>query len=166
MKKPISLLAFFGAFFVFSACSSTQFQATETFRVDSAPAGAEVFINGKSVGTTPFSTRLETLDYYTVELRRFGYRPVSVEVVSVMSEQGRSGIRVNPLVTRGYYSSLQPNPVEIDLVSELVPSNADAPRSWEEFSNRMMQVESWYRAGDISSSTRENMRQQLRAFYE
>jgi hypothetical protein len=47
-----------------------------TLHVDSIPEGAEVFLNGRSVGRTPLTlTRLDPAVATTIEVRAMGYRP-------------------------------------------------------------------------------------------
>ncbi len=162
-------VVFFGMILLMTlgaGCTSTSFQSKETLQVDSHPAGAEVWVNGTLRGTTPLELRVPSIDVYNVELRRVGFRSEKVTVLSEFSESARTGFRVNPLVTRGYYSSLTPNPVKVDMVSVLIPAEPDAPRTWEEFSTRLNQLYQWYQTGQVSEGIFTVMQRQLVDFYD
>jgi uncharacterized protein YceK len=45
---------------------------SEEVRFDSKPAGAEVWIDGQNLGTTPLSMKLESKKTYTIEFRANG----------------------------------------------------------------------------------------------
>jgi hypothetical protein len=149
-----------------TGCTSTSFLSKETLKIDSNPAGAEVWINNEQKGKTPLEIRLPSGDMYYVEIRREYFRPERVEVLSKLSDNGRSGVRVNPLVTRGYYSSLTPNPVEVNLVSTLIPEDPNAPKTWEEFSARLNQLYQLKKQGNITDGVFKVIHRQLIDFYD
>jgi serine/threonine protein kinase len=60
-----------------------------TLVVDSRPTGAKVYVDGKLVGTTPFSMRDVRAGEHAVRLERDGYRRWSSSVRVVASEQNR-----------------------------------------------------------------------------
>jgi hypothetical protein len=53
-----------------TACSSYQNVA-----IESDPPGAEIFLDGKSVGSTPQNLRVSREQAHTVYLKKEGYRP-------------------------------------------------------------------------------------------
>lgn len=134
--------------------------------MDSNPAGAEVWVNGEKQGTTPVELSLVSIDVYDLELRREGFKTQRVTVYSDLSDNAKTGVRVNPLVTRGYYSSFTPNPVEVNLVSTLIPDDANAPKTWEEFSRRLNELDRWLAQGRISDQNHRLIKRQLIEFYE
>ncbi len=166
MKYRIALLGAILLAGVGTGCTSTSFLSKETLKVDSNPAGADVWINGEQRGRTPVDVRVPSGDMYYVEIRREYFRPEKVEVFSHLSDSGRSGVRVNPLVTRGYYSSLSPNPVKVDMVSVLIPEDPDAPKTWEEFSSRLNQLYLWKKQGSISDGIFKVIHRQLIDYYD
>ena len=64
MKRAL-LLAF-----LLAACASYQNVA-----IESDPPGAEIFLDGKSVGATPQSLRISREQPHTVYLKKEGFRP-------------------------------------------------------------------------------------------
>lgn len=151
---------------VFTGCSTSSFLATDRLKVDSNPAGAEVWVNGEKRGTTPVELSLVSTDVYELQLRREGFRTERVTVYSHLSQNAKTGVRVNPLVSRGYYSSLIPNPVEVNLISTLIPENPNAPKTWEEFSLRLNELDRWLAQGRVSDQNHRLIKRQLIEFYE
>lgn len=60
--------------------SATAAQASGSLTVDSRPAGARVFVDGKQVGTTPLQVGTVQAGDHAVRLERDGYRPWSRSV--------------------------------------------------------------------------------------
>lgn len=158
--------AFASLLLLLVGCTSNSFIAKETLAVDSHPAGAEVWIKGDLMGHTPTKLELVSMDIHELEFRRTGFKTQKVTVYSDLSENAKTGFRVNPLVTRGYYSRLSPNPVEVELVSTLVPDDENAPKTWEEFSSRLNELDSWLTEGKVSQETHRVIKRQLIDFYE
>lgn len=63
-----------------SGCATIFKGKSADVRVNSTPAGAEVYINEISRGTTPQTLSLKRNDDYLLEFRKDGYEPVRIEV--------------------------------------------------------------------------------------
>jgi hypothetical protein len=96
----VFLLAGAGAVYLLKPSSESTpstVQSVDKVEVElkSAPEGADVYREGKLIGSTPFSVRLEAGSSVSLQLQLKGYAPraleISTEVPSVL-------IRMNPLV--------------------------------------------------------------------
>lgn len=65
-------LRFALAVLALGVCACAQYQHVG---VDSTPAGAEIFLDGEKVGTTPARLRIQRDKDHSVYLKREGYRP-------------------------------------------------------------------------------------------
>ncbi len=63
--------------------------AYQNVGIESDPPGAEIFLDGKSVGTTPQSLRVSRDLDHTVYLKKEGYRP---ELVVLEKHEANDGI--------------------------------------------------------------------------
>jgi hypothetical protein len=78
VKRALSLALFL------TACASYQ-----NIAIESEPAGAEIFLDGKSVGATPQSLRISREQAHTVYLKKEGFRP---ELVVLEKHDANDGI--------------------------------------------------------------------------
>lgn len=56
-----------------SGCATTVNGTTQRIAVDSTPSGAQVYVQGRSAGTTPLTVELERSKDYTLRLVKEGY---------------------------------------------------------------------------------------------
>jgi hypothetical protein len=71
----ISLLVI--ATLTFSSCATLFGKKSHALAVGSDPAGAEVYVNGFKMGTTPLELNLKADKSYTIEYRKEGYQNVT-----------------------------------------------------------------------------------------
>jgi hypothetical protein len=74
MKK---LSAFIVISILLTSCAGLIKGTDQTVTFTSEPSGAEVIIDGMSMGTTPFAAKLKKNKYSTVMIKLNGYRTVS-----------------------------------------------------------------------------------------
>jgi hypothetical protein len=78
MKKTIfTLLAIVALSTVFSGCATLFGPKTHPLALSSHPSGAEVYVNGFNMGTTPVQLNLKADQAYTIEFRKEGYETVT-----------------------------------------------------------------------------------------
>ncbi|MCX6559446.1 MAG: PEGA domain-containing protein [Candidatus Aminicenantes bacterium] len=70
MKKIFALLVVIGL--VATGCATLFKGASEEVRMESKPSGAEVWIDGQKIGTTPVSLKLESKKTYNIEFKLDG----------------------------------------------------------------------------------------------
>ena len=80
--KKLLLIAFVSVLsFSLSGCATLFARKTNSLNVISSPAGADVYVNGFKMGTTPVELALKPDKTYTIEYRKEGYENV-VRVVN------------------------------------------------------------------------------------
>tara|TARA_E500000318_G_C3566654_1_gene215940 strand:- start:450 stop:833 length:384 start_codon:yes stop_codon:yes gene_type:complete len=61
----------------FSSCATLFGKKSHALAIGSDPAGAEVYVNGFKMGTTPVELNLKADKSYTIEYRKEGYQNVT-----------------------------------------------------------------------------------------
>ena len=108
-----------------SACATITRGTNDTLVVNSQPAGADVKLSNGMTGVTPATFKLPRKSDIVVEVKKAGYEPAKVNIVSQMSGAGGAGMAGNVLVGgiigaavdagSGAMNDLKPNPVSIRL---------------------------------------------------
>ena len=57
------------------ACATLSCAKFQSLDVVSDPPGAEIYVDGELVGTTPMKLRVDRLEHHKVFLKKAGYRP-------------------------------------------------------------------------------------------
>ena len=78
MKTKI--IAVFLACLYFSSCALIFKGTKEELNFGSDPQRAEVYVNGVRMGETPLTLKLVTKNTYTIEFRKEGYLPKTVQI--------------------------------------------------------------------------------------
>ena len=106
---------------------------TQDLKVWSNPNGAEVWVNGNLVGTTPLTCRIRRWDSAEIEIRKDGYEPVSRGTTKSLSGLGITDVVFGSLVVLPYLGLLSgaaweqtPSEVSVNLTKE--PRDAGAVR--------------------------------------
>lgn len=68
---PVSILLI--GSFLFMSCATLFHGSTDTVSFASSPTGAQVYVNGMQMGTTPVQLSLKSSKTYTIEFRLDGY---------------------------------------------------------------------------------------------
>ena len=99
--------------------------AYQNFSIESDPPGAEIFLDGKSVGATPQSLRVSREQAHTVYLKKEGYRP---ELVVLEKHDANDGI--DYLTPADVMKRLSPGPsTDPELERRLRIEAEDSPES-------------------------------------
>lgn len=61
-------------FFFFTGCATLEKGTHESVDFDSDPSGADVYVNGDRMGSTPVTLKLESKTIQRVEFKKSGYR--------------------------------------------------------------------------------------------
>lgn len=113
----IACIALFAV--VFAGCATIFKGSTEPVNFGSTPAGAEVYLNGIQMGTTPFKLQLKSNQTYFIEFRKDGY--------------------INRTVVLN--SSLSPGYLILDILFGLIPVAVDAATgAWMSFDQNFVGV--------------------------
>jgi hypothetical protein len=71
-----------GAFFFFYGCASIISGSKQQMTFQSTPEGATVSVNGRLVGKTPISIQLDKKSGQSLEFKKDGYQPVTMELTT------------------------------------------------------------------------------------
>ena len=160
MMLPRTLLALA---LLSTGCRSLPERYAEMVRIESVPAGATVYLDGKAQGRTPLRLELVRTRSHFVRLEREGYRPAFEYLLPELFEQ-LPFVRLGPLVDAGAYARLTPNPLRVELSPLVVPGSIGA-QPFEEFSYRVMQADALRETGRITAEEHAYVIQQLIAFF-
>lgn len=81
MKKFVSVFLVFSTILLISGCA-TLFKGTkEEVAFHSEPQGADVYVNGVMMGSTPLTLKLESKKTYAIEFKKEGY-PTSTHQIT------------------------------------------------------------------------------------
>ncbi|MBC2596115.1 PEGA domain-containing protein [Ruficoccus amylovorans] len=132
MFKKVNLLVPALLISVFATgCSTFEKGSPEAVEVQSFPPGANVYVNGDLVGQTPYTVELGRKSTATVEVEKDGYRTKTVSVAPIENENSRDVVQFGLLHEVGYYQSLSPNPISVQLVPNEIPTSRSADQYGE-----------------------------------
>ncbi len=102
-------------------CGSTINGETEEIKISSNPTGAELWIDGVRIGSSPAEVTLKRRHDHLISLKKDGYKDITVKIESSTSEWLFANVWVGfwpgcllDIVTGGAYK-LEPERVEIDM---------------------------------------------------
>lgn len=81
MKKFMSVFLVFSTLLLISGCATIFKGNKEEVNFHSEPQGADVYIDGVMMGTTPMTLKLESKKTYAIEFRKEGY-PTTTHQIS------------------------------------------------------------------------------------
>ena len=96
-------------------CATVQKGTTQSVPIESSPSGAEVFIRGEMVGTTPMEYSFNRRSAHRVRIAKEGYESEEVLLQTVENEAADQFIRFSFEERRGSYLSLEPEEISVDL---------------------------------------------------
>ncbi|PLA75022.1 PEGA domain-containing protein [Hydrogenovibrio sp. SC-1] len=77
MKKALSAVVVVFGFLFLSGCATIISGTGQSVTFDSSPQGAEVYIDGAQVGSTPMTLKIEKSKKDTVMIKKEGYKTLS-----------------------------------------------------------------------------------------
>jgi hypothetical protein len=160
MNYHHAIILFLGSIF-FSGCASDY----STVSIDSLPSGAEVMIDGKSVGTTPTSLKLLRNNSYEVRIEKEGYNPAIDYLKPVANDKAENKIRFGLAEDFGHYVDLQPSSMKLQLRSELVPHSTGAD-PFKTMAEHTREADRQLEAGNITAEEHKYIIEQIIAFFE
>lgn len=144
-----------------SGCSTV----TEEVTITSTPAAANVTIDGKYRGVTPLTVEMATKKPHTVKVEKQGFNTEVQSVTPIDGPNADNFVRFGLLEDAGHYLTLSPNPMNLELVSSLIPHSRGVD-PFIEFSNRVTQLDQMLDNGEITPDVHALIMRQLLAFYQ
>ena len=117
MKKIIYLSLLMLTIVSFNSCATLFGPKSHSLSVNSNPDKADVYVNGKRMGTTPVKLKLDPQKTYSVEYRKDGYKSITKIV------KGKVGVKW----------------IVLDILGGFVPVIVDAATgNWYEFEKEII----------------------------
>lgn len=148
-----------------AGCGTSNIGWTNRVMVESTPAGALVYENGKLLGTTPLVVELDRRRSHQLRLAKPYFRPVVAGVAPARNEAGTAFLQFGVMEDLGAYHELRPNPVQVPLVPELVPEQPGADR-YAELSRRVLLADALLDEGEISDEEHRYIVDCLMRFFQ
>ena len=121
--------------FMLSGCASISRGTTETFSIQTLPAGVSARLSNGLACTTPCTLTVKRKGTFTVTLEKAGYETVMTSVVSSRDGAGTAGMAGNLIVggivgigvdaATGAMNSHTPNPLVVTMVKMSDEDNAN-----------------------------------------
>ncbi len=149
---------------LFTGCSTFEEGVSQTVSVYSFPAGAEVSVQGETVGTTPLEMSLPRKTPHIITLSKPGYKEWQQEIFPVMNEGGFSTVKFSIAEDLGYYYDLQPSPVEVQMQPANLPNTVGID-PYEEMTSQILAADQRLQNGEISTQEHRYIVDQITKFY-
>jgi len=159
---PILLSLLFSAI-AFTGCETFQSGVKQDVTVQSFPSGAQVYVDGDYMGTTPVAVPLGRLVQHNIVLEKAGYDPYQ-ELVTPERVGGKGFIRFGLMEDTGMYNALRPDPVEMQLRPEIVPESR-SPYPFDEFVTLQTFLDQELERGRLNAVEHKYMSEKLREHY-
>ncbi|QYY36504.1 PEGA domain-containing protein [Ruficoccus sp. ZRK36] len=149
---------------VITGCTSLEQGSPETVEVQTVPAGADVYVNGDKVGQTPYQLSLGSRVTTRVRVEKDGYRSKTVMVSPKDNANSQDVVKFGPLYELGYYQDLTPNPIDVDLVPNEVPTSRSGDQ-YAEMARLITEIDQQRENGQISPAEHKYKMDRLLEYY-
>lgn len=151
--------------FGFAGCATTDSSDARKVLIKTNPPGAAVFIANEQVGTTPLKLKLDPRTSHFIRFEKPHFREACGEVATVPNDKAENFVKFGPLQEAGYYATLEPNPLEVDLEPEIVPTGVGAD-PFGEMAERVLELDKLLRQREITFRDYKYIVGKLNEFYE
>lgn len=148
-----------------AGCQTFKTGTNDKVFIESMPPGANVIVQGETVGQTPITLELPRKIAQTIQLERENYKPYTVNLYPVSNDRENNLVKFGLAKEVGYYVSLTPNPVEAKMVHELVPNRAGS-QPFEDLTLKIIQVDDMRLSGKIGAAEHSYIVGQLIEVYQ
>lgn len=147
-----------------AGCQTLDRGAAQTISVFSFPTGADVKHQGEVVGQTPTEVALERKLTHQLSIEKDGYRPAFVSITPQRNKAGQHLIKFGLAEQTGLYYDLEPNPVQVQLVPEILPASPAAD-SFSEMTALIVEVDRKREAGEVDPVEHKYIVNRILEFY-
>ncbi len=164
-KRQVLLVALSGAVAaLFSGCQTFDQGASQNVAIYSFPAGAEVLKDGEVIGKTPLNVPMARKVTHQVVLKRDGYKDAVRVIAPADNPKSENLVQFGLLHETGYYVDLYPNPVEVQLVPDLLPATRSAD-AYGQMAELILRADQMRAENKISPVEHKYIVDQIVAFY-
>lgn len=136
----------------------------QTVEISSSPPGASVKVNGDPIGQTPLQIELKTKRSYRVDLEKDGYKQ-SESILAARERPDAPYVKFGLKEDAGHYRRLAPDPLHIELVSEIVPETVGADR-FNELGAHIEKLDELLAKNKISAAEHARIMEQILGVFE
>lgn len=149
MKWIASTIVLLTAAVAFSGCATVQHGSTQRIRVESSPAGAEVFVNRERAGVTPLDVNLSRSSAHQIRISKDGYREANSVVRPVRRQASERAVTFGWERGSGALNELVPAAVAVRLMPEFLDDEAIG-MDLGNMASLVVAVDERYERGEIS----------------
>lgn len=160
-----SFLFVLASLFFSSGCVYFREGVPQEVVVMSLPSGANVFIDGESVGTTPLALKLPRKIVHEVRLEKEGYNTAVKYFTPVPNSRSENFIKFGLSRDLGYYVDLEPGEMKEELKSELVPGSIGSD-PFDRMAKHALEADRRLEAGEITPAEHKQTIEQILDFFE
>ncbi len=148
-----------------AGCATFEEGVRQEVLVVSFPSGAEVILNGESVGRTPLKLNLPRMTNHEVRLEKEGYKPEVRYFTPVPLDEETQMVRFGLMDDLGYYYDLSPEVMSSELESRLVPESAGVD-PFARMAQQALEADRMLEAGEITPAEHKVIIEQIITFFE
>ena len=152
-------------FFLLSGCATLEDIASQEVKIASFPVGAEILIDGESVGVTPATLMLPRKIAHEVRVRKTGYVTYIDYFTPTPNARSKNFVKFGLAEDLGQYVDLQPESMNIELRSEFVPQSTGGD-PFKTMGQKILEVDRRLEAGLISPVEHKYIVEQIITFFE
>ncbi len=164
LHKGLILVALGALTLALTGCSTFDKGASQQVTILSFPAGADVTIGGTSVGKTPLDVSLARKIPHDVRLSLPGYRDAQRTLMPVRNEKGEAFVQFGLAREAGYYHDLTPNPLEVKLLPDVLPTVRGSD-PFAEMAAAIVVLDEMRESGELSPVEHKYRTQRVIEFY-
>lgn len=166
MKTRFTIFpAVVAAILFLNGCAHLRDGMPQSVIVMSLPSGAEVFINGESVGPTPLSVDLPRKIVHEVRLEKEGYNTAVKYFTPVPNEKSENFIKFGLSRDLGHYVDLEPGEMKEELESDLVPQSTGKD-PFDRMAKQAFEADRRLKDGEITPQEHKVIIEQIIQFFE
>lgn len=164
LKKGLIPVALTALLLALSGCATFEQGTSQQVSILSFPSGADVTIGGESVGKTPLEVSLARKIPHDVRLSLAGYREARRTLMPVRNERGEGLVRFGLAQEAGLYHDLSPNPLEVRLLPDVLPTTRGGD-PFTEMAAAILVLDEMREKGDLSPAEHKYRTARVIEFY-
>ena len=150
---------------IFAGCVHLRDGLPQEVVVMSYPSGAEVIINGEAYGKTPLVTNLPRKLTHEVRIEKTGYNSAVKYFTPVPNSKSENFIKFGLSRDLGHYVDLEPQKMEEELESDLVPASKGT-QPFKSMAESALKADAKLEAGEMSPEEHKIVIEQIVGFFE
>lgn len=145
--------------------TSGNFSARQSVAIDSIPSGAEIFIHGENLGTTPIELSLQRDIVHEIHFKKAGFKSGVGYINPVLKNNEKQFIQFGMAKDMGYYYTLAPSQLTVELKWEVLPDTRGVV-PFERMGSLSQKADEMKRLGDLSEAEHRIVIRQIIELFE